>query len=262
LLGISGLCVGLLALPAVAGAAHSGGTAAPSSGPALPAPTSTAGALSVNPSTLNERQVAVITGAVPAASVSVHGLRLQVRESGKGGGWATVASAPAAADGSFTISWRANRAGQLALRVVSAGVASTSSVTATPQVALTVYEPVVATWYGPGFYGNHTACGEKLTRSIVGLADRSLPCGTPVSVSYNGMTLTIPVIDRGPYTNGATLDLTSAAAQELGMAETSTVEMLSLGGPLIAPTQWLQPSGSTGAAGATTVAGGATAPSS
>ena len=265
--GVAGLCAGLLSLPAIAAAKSSGGTAAPAAGPSLPAPTATAGAVSVTPSTVNEREVAVVTGAVPAASGSGHGLWLQVRATAKTGGWVTVASAAAAADGSFTIAWRANRAGQLSLRVVSAGVASASSVTATPQVPLTVYEPVVATWYGPGFYGNHTACGEKLTRSIVGLADRTLPCGTAVSVSYNGLTLTIPVIDRGPYANGATLDLTRAAAQELGLKQTSTVEMLSLGGPLIAPTNWFPPSsapppgGATGASGAT-LAGGATAPGS
>jgi hypothetical protein len=272
--GVSGLCAGLLMLPAIASAASggTGGTSAPgapaSAGPSLPAPTSTAGALSVSPATVNERQVAVVTGAVPASSG--HGLWLQVRQSTKGA-WVTVASAAAAADGSFTIAWRTSRAGQLALRVVSAGVASTSSVTATPQVSLTVYQPVVATWYGPGFYGNHTACGETLTHSIVGLADRTLPCGTPVSVTYNGQTLTIPVIDRGPYANDATLDLTSAAARELGMTETSTVGMLALGGPLIAATNWFPPSltpatpvGATGSSGATgaTIAGGATAPSS
>jgi rare lipoprotein A len=267
---VAGLCAGLLVLPAVASAAN-GGTTGPggasSAGPSLPAPTATAGALSVSPATVNERQVAVVTGAVPTSAGAGHGLWLQVRQSAKGA-WVTVASAADATDGSFTIAWRTSRAGQLALRVVSAGVASTSSVTATPQVSLTVYQPVLATWYGPGFYGKRTACGEKLTHSIVGLADRTLPCGTPVSVSYNGQTLTIPVIDRGPYSNGATLDLTSAAAQELGMTETSTVEMLSLVGPLIAPTNWFPPSatpvGATGATGtaAATIAGGATAPGS
>lgn len=262
--GVSGLGAVALALPAAAGAA-TGGSAAPAGGPSVPGPVATAGALAVAPATLNERQVAVVTGSVPAAVSGGHGVWLQVHQSARGG-WVTVATATAAADGTFTIAWRASRAGQLALRVVSAGVASTSSVTATPQVSLTVFEPVLATWYGPGFYGNRTACGEKLTHSIVGLADRTLPCGTPVSVQYNGQTLTIPVIDRGPYSNGATLDLTSAAAQELGMTETSTVEMLPLGGPLIAPTNWFPPSsapgGATGATGTTaaTTAGGASAP--
>ena len=147
----------------------------------------------------------------------------------------TVLRAAASAGGGFAISWRADRTGQLTLRVVSSTVASASSVTATPQATVAVYKQVVATWYGPGFYGNRTACGEKLTKQIVGLADRTLPCGTPVSLTYNGVTLTVPVIDRGPYANGATLDLTHAAAQELGVTETVPVGMLVLSGPLLAP---------------------------
>jgi rare lipoprotein A len=266
---VPGLCAGVFAFPAPAGATPTGGTAAPTPGVSAPSttprPTATGGALAVSPSTVLERQVALVTGAIPAGA-SGHGVWLQVRASSKGA-WVTVASAAAAADGSFTIAWRAIRAGQLALRVLSAGVASASSVTATPQVTLSVYQPVLATWYGPGFYGNRTACGEKLTHTILGVADRTLPCGTPVSISYNGETLTVPVIDRGPYANNATLDLTSAAATALGLTETSTVEMLSLGGPLIAPTNLLAPasppapSGATGSSGSI-VDGGASAPSS
>ena len=97
--GIPGLLsAGLLALPALAGAVTTGGTAAPGAGPPLPAPTATAGALAVSPSTVNERQVAIVTGAVPASSGAGHGLWLQVRPSAKGA-WVTVASAAAAADG-------------------------------------------------------------------------------------------------------------------------------------------------------------------
>jgi rare lipoprotein A (peptidoglycan hydrolase) len=75
------------------------------------------------------------------------------------------------------------------------------------------------------------------------------------------------VIDRGPYANGATIDLTHAAAQELGVTQTVPVGMLELGGALIAPTDFVGPGGSgTGATGATgsagtSIAGGATAPS-
>jgi hypothetical protein len=49
-----------------------------------------------------------------------------------------------------------------------------------PQVTLSVYQQIVATWRGPGLYGNLTACGEKLTKHIVGVADRTLPCGCGV----------------------------------------------------------------------------------
>ena len=54
-------------------------------------------------------------------------------------------------------------------------------------------------WYGPGFYGNRTACGLKMTRTLVGVASRTLPCGTKVRFKYGGKTITVPVVDRGPY---------------------------------------------------------------
>jgi rare lipoprotein A (peptidoglycan hydrolase) len=79
----------------------------------------------------------------------------------------------------------------------------------------------LATWYGPGFYGHRTACGQKLTPKLVGLASRSLPCGTLVRISYGGRLLTAPVLDRGPYgDNGAMWDLTSGAARALAIKET------------------------------------------
>ncbi|MDQ3553885.1 MAG: hypothetical protein M3395_05700 [Chloroflexota bacterium] len=55
------------------------------------------------------------------------------------------------------------------------------------------------TWYGPGFYGNRTACGQTYTRQIIGVAHKTLPCGTMVQFRWNGVTATAPVIDRGPY---------------------------------------------------------------
>ena len=131
-----------------------------------------------------------------------------------------------------------------------AAATARSPLSVTPVGRLAVFAPVVATWYGPGFYGNHTACGETLTRRIVGVADRRLPCGTAVTLRYGGRTLTLPVIDRGPYSGAASLDLTSAAAQELGITETVSVGMLSRKGPPLAPTNYYAPgTGSTGATG-------------
>jgi rare lipoprotein A len=228
------------------------------------APTAVGGALAVTPSALLQHQIAVVSGSVPLADAG-HPVWLQVRQGRHA--WVSVQSGAAAADGSFAISWRADRAGQLRLRVVGGGVASTSSVTATPQVTLSVYAQVLASYYGPGFFGNRTACGERLTRHIVGIADRTLPCGTAVTLTYNGRSLTLPVIDRGPYANSVTLDLTVAAAQELGITETVNVGMLALSGPALAPTNWFppvstSPGGATGATGTTgiSMAGGATAP--
>ncbi len=72
-----------------------------------------------------------------------------------------------------------------------------------------------ATWYGPGLYGNHTACGQTLLPGTIGVAHRSLPCGTAVKFLYRGRSIVARVIDRGPYTAGNAWDLTLAAAEAL-----------------------------------------------
>jgi rare lipoprotein A (peptidoglycan hydrolase) len=83
------------------------------------------------------------------------------------------------------------------------------------------YRRVKATWYGPGFFGNRTACGKRLTRTIQGVAHKRLPCGTKVALRYRGRTVVVPVIDRGPFAHGADYDLTQATARSLGMAHTT-----------------------------------------
>lgn len=76
----------------------------------------------------------------------------------------------------------------------------------------------LATWFGPGLFGRHTACGQKLTKQLVGVANRTLPCGTLVDFSYRGKQVVAPVVDRGPYaSNGANWDLTEGAARLLKM---------------------------------------------
>ena len=72
-----------------------------------------------------------------------------------------------------------------------------------------------ATWYGPGLYGNHTACGQVLRPHTVGVAHRNLPCGTAVKFVYRGRSIVARVIDRGPYSQGNSWDLTHGAARAL-----------------------------------------------
>jgi hypothetical protein len=72
------------------------------------------------------------------------------------------------------------------------------------------YDPEIS-WYGPGFYGNNGACGlvpGGIQKDTVGVAHRTLPCGTKVTFRYNGRTVTTMVIDRGPYVQGRTWDMT------------------------------------------------------
>jgi len=56
-----------------------------------------------------------------------------------------------------------------------------------------------APWYGPGFYGNVTACGHVMTRHLRGVAHRTLPCGTKIKLKWKGHVVTTKVVDRGPY---------------------------------------------------------------
>jgi hypothetical protein len=67
-------------------------------------------------------------------------------------------------------------------------------------------------WYGPGFYGRQGACGmfgpDGLQADDVGVAHRTLPCGTVVTFRYLGYTVTTRVVDRGPYVAGRIWDMT------------------------------------------------------
>jgi hypothetical protein len=84
---------------------------------------------------------------------------------------------------------------------------------------------VIASWYGPGFYGNRTACGQVYTPEIVGVAHRTLRCGTMLVLEYRGRTMTVPVIDRGPYIAGRTLDLSNATRLAMGCPDLCTLSM-------------------------------------
>ena len=125
-----------------------------------------------------------------------------------------------------------------------------------PRVAprASVRRTAIATWFGPGFYGQTTACGQTLTPVLVGVAHRTLPCGTLVRVSYRRHLLTLPVIDRGPYANGADWDLTAEAARALGIEDTVRIRARVVGSVPNSPTLGLPPG-----APAAALAGGARA---
>src|ERR1035437_2661313 len=101
------------------------------------------------------------------------------------------------------------------------GATAPTLATPAPPSKAKVHPSGIATWFGPGFYGRKTACGQTLTPGVVGVANRTLPCGTLVKVIYSGHALTIPVLDRGPYSHiGADWDLTAGAATALGITDT------------------------------------------
>lgn len=75
----------------------------------------------------------------------------------------------------------------------------------------------VATWYGPGLWGNRTACGQTLKKRTKGVAHRKLPCGTRVTFAHRGRWVNARVIDRGPFVKGIRWDLTRKLAKKLGV---------------------------------------------
>ncbi len=85
-------------------------------------------------------------------------------------------------------------------------------------LAFTPLQWAGATWYGPGLYGNQTACGQVLRPHTLGVAHRSLPCGTAVKFVHRGRQIVTRVIDRGPFTTGNQWDLTNGARRALGFA--------------------------------------------
>ncbi len=122
--------------------------------------------------------------------------------------------------------------------------------------ATNVHGVALATWFGPGFYGQTTACGQTLTPAVVGVANRTLPCGTLVKFSYHGHAATVPVIDRGPYAhNGAQWDLTTEAAHALGMVDTARLRSRVVGSVPNTPTLGLPPGAPSVAATGGAVAG-------
>jgi peptidoglycan lytic transglycosylase len=145
-----------------------------------------------------------------------------------------------------------------------AGVATATALAETGGVAsapTTTIKPVaLATWFGPGFYGQRTACGQTLTPAVVGVANRTLPCGTLVKFGYKGRAATVPVIDRGPYAhNGAQWDLTSGAATALGMNDTARLHTRIVGSVPNTPTLGLPPGATTTEPAALVATGGAPA---
>jgi len=80
-------------------------------------------------------------------------------------------------------------------------------------------------WYGPGFYGRRTACGLALTRGLIGVAHRTLPCGTKVTFKNpdNGRVVTARVVDRGPYVSGRRWDLTGGLCLKLDHCYTGSL---------------------------------------
>ncbi len=149
-------------------------------------------------------------------------------------GWRNIARGRVRTSERFRIRWRADRSGRLSLRAVIAPrthrgsrdrgrAAEVEAATAGPVLAVTVYRPAMASFFGPGLFGRQTACGMTLTPELHGVAHRRLPCGTLVALTYRGRELVVPVIDRGPFSSRYSWDLTQATADALGFASSGGI---------------------------------------
>ena len=140
----------------------------------------------------------------------------------KRGRWVTVDRDRTARRGRFVASWEMKRsAGRYRTRVLFRG--DRRNPRHVDKTRLFVYRPGHASYYGPGLYGNRTACGQTLTPGTLGVANRWLPCGTRVTFRYHGRTVTVPVIDRGPFHGSRIWDLTYATKRKLGFGSTGVV---------------------------------------
>jgi hypothetical protein len=206
-----------LALPAAAAAQSTGGTAAPEPQPAGQV------AIVAAPHALLGRATRV-TGTVGRA---LRGRVVRIQRFDEAAQtWRSEARTSVGRKGTFSARWRPRALGPLRVRALIHRRRAAHVTTATPEIGVRVFKPAMATWYGPGLYGNKTACGQELTRELVGVAHKTLPCGTPVEISYRGASMVVPVVDRGPFVRGMTWDLTEAAARLVGFTQTARVGAL------------------------------------
>ncbi len=134
-------------------------------------------------------------------------------------GWSTIARARTSTGGRFRLILRPRALGSRLVRVRFAGDAF--DLAARRRLGrLNVYHLAGASWYGGG---GGLACGGTLTSSTLGVANKTLPCGTLVTLRYGGRSVRVPVVDRGPYVAGREYDLTEATKHALGFGDTGDV---------------------------------------
>ena len=137
-------------------------------------------------------------------------------------GWKTIDKARTTRGGAFRLAFRARKVDTAVVRVRFGGDGQTRP--KTRRVGrLNVFRPALASWYGPGLFGNRLGCGGTLNAGTVGVAHKSLPCGTNIVLRKGSRIVRAKVIDRGPYVGAREFDLTQATKQRLGFGSTGTV---------------------------------------
>ena len=223
LLGASLTCAAALTVAPAAGAEGAGVAALPT------APANSAGAavpplfgpvvLPADPVRVKLRirraQLNVLDGSAASVTGSLRpGLAQRAVELQRLGrhGWETISHTLTGRGGRFVLRYLPHRLLSEPVRVRFAG--DVGDLSAQRGIGrLTSYRLADASWYGGG---GSLACGGELTSSTLGVANKTLPCGTLVTLRYGGRTVRVPVVDRGPYVEGREFDLTEATKRALG----------------------------------------------
>ncbi|HEY4429277.1 MAG TPA: septal ring lytic transglycosylase RlpA family protein [Solirubrobacteraceae bacterium] len=159
-----------------------------------------------------------VTGSLLARRSALPGRIVALQALGRHG-WSTLARARTSITGRFRVSYVPRRLGSAVVRLRFAGDGGHTS--ARRRLGrLNVFRLADASWYGGG---GGLACGGSLTSSTLGVANKTLPCGTLVTLRYGGRSVRVPVVDRGPYVAGREFDLTEATKQALGFGDTGQV---------------------------------------
>ncbi|WP_371262212.1 septal ring lytic transglycosylase RlpA family protein [Sphingopyxis sp. YR583] len=85
----------------------------------------------------------------------------------------------------------------------------------------------MASYYGNELAGNRTASGERFDPAQLTAAHRTLPFGSMVRVTNtsNGDSVVVRINDRGPFSHGRVIDVSHAAAREIGMHRSGTARV-------------------------------------
>ncbi len=217
------------AAPATGGLAASSGTSAPSNAPAEDRGTATTTAKAprrVRPEIrVTTARAAGLVGnrAVYAGRIvgARKGDRVRLDLRGKRS-WSPVATARVSSNGRFRVAKEISAVGDRAARV---RVVASEHVKSAHRRVKRVhgFRKAHASYFGPGLYGSALACGGRLSPSTKGVAHKTLPCGSRVTLRYGGRQVTTRVVDRGPYIAGRDWDLTTATRNQLGFGDVGQV---------------------------------------
>jgi hypothetical protein len=224
----AGAALALTATVPASAAAPSGGTTAPSTTSTAAAPAATP---KPNPAPrpqirVRTERAAGLVGrrAVYAGNVARHRAGQRVRlELRSRSGWRVVDRDEVAKNGRFRVTTKIHRIGDdraARLRIVQTA-AGKGDVERVERVH--GFRRTFASYYGPGLYGGALACGGRLSPGTIGVAHKSMPCGTKLTLRLGGREVQARVVDRGPYVGGREFDLTAATKSRLGFGSTGTI---------------------------------------